>query len=353
MSITTNLQEAAALVANAGAHVTFLFQGEPGIGKSAMLDTLAIQTGLKPVYVDCTILDVGDVQMPRVTDLSVTFVPNGMFVSDEPLLVMLDELGKATRAVRNALLPLLYERRVGAYPLPKGSIVFATTNLATDGVGDTMEAHARNRVCQVQIRKPSAKEWVKWAQAHNVHPAVTGWVHEFPHSLQSYADGGDDNPYIFNPRRPTPAFVTPRSLVAASNIIVAADMSNAFTPSSLFAALAGAIGAPAAADMEAFLELRHEVSGVWSAILRDGNTAPVPANPMSHLLIVQQSLFRLLQDPDPVIITQWFRYLQRLPREVQALFVSQAGEHGTLMSAMYHTGPDLRAWAVENRWMNS
>jgi hypothetical protein len=37
--------------------------------------------------------------------------------------------------------------------------------------------------------------------------------------LASYLDGHGDNPYIYNPKRPQKAFVSPRSLETASNIV--------------------------------------------------------------------------------------------------------------------------------------
>src|SRR5690606_37103789 len=99
------------------------------------------------------------------------------------------------------------------------SIVFGTTNLASDGVGDALQAHARNRVCFVQISKPSADEWLEWAANNGVAPEVMAWVREYPHCLASYTDGDDDNPYVFNPKRTKAAFVSPRSLHKASHIV--------------------------------------------------------------------------------------------------------------------------------------
>jgi MoxR-like ATPase len=94
-----------------------------------MLKTLRDQCDMEPRYIDCALLDLGDLQMPRVTD-SVEFVPNKMFVGDEPLIIMLDEIGKAMRPVQNALLTLLLEHRIGNHKLPEGSVVFGTTNMA-------------------------------------------------------------------------------------------------------------------------------------------------------------------------------------------------------------------------------
>jgi MoxR-like ATPase len=162
------LREFAHGIGTVGGDVTIIGQGEPGIGKSSMLKVLA-QTypDYEIAYIDCTLLDLGDFALPYTVqigdDMKVTkFAPNARFKfhSDKPVIIMLDEIGKAMKAVKNVLLTLMLEHRIGDNYAPKGSIVFGTTNLLTDGVGDMLEAHARNRVALVTVRKPDADEWI-------------------------------------------------------------------------------------------------------------------------------------------------------------------------------------------------
>jgi hypothetical protein len=236
-----SLNEFANAVATVGQDVTIIGQGEPGIGKSSMLKVLAQRLPhYETAYIDCTLLDLGDFALPYTElastqrpNLKVTqFAPNARFKfqSDKPVIIMLDEIGKAMKAVKNVLLTLMLEKRIGDVKLPEGSIVFGTTNLATDGVGDSLEAHARNRVCFVTVRKPSAgftadgsvesDSWGAWALENDIAPEIIAWVKQFPHALESYTDKAQkDNPYIFNPTRAgQSAFVTPRSLEKASHI---------------------------------------------------------------------------------------------------------------------------------------
>ena len=85
-------------------------------------------------YIDCTLLDLGDFALPYTelasgdSNLKVTkFAPNARFKfqSGKPVIVMLDEIGKAMKAVKNVLLTLMLEKRIGDVALPEGSIVFA------------------------------------------------------------------------------------------------------------------------------------------------------------------------------------------------------------------------------------
>lgn len=347
MNTQVSLAQAACIITHVGNDVTFLLQGQPGIGKSSILPVIAQATGLKPVYVDCTILDVGDVQMPRVTDDSVKFVPNSLFVSDQPLLIMLDEIGKAPRSVQNVLLPLIYERRVGAHHLPEGSRVFCTTNLVTDGVGDALQGHAINRMGVLQVRNPTAQEWIEWATNNGVHPVVTAWVQEYPHCLASYLDvEHSNNPYVYRPQNGSAPCVTPRSLAAASHVLY---QDAHFPEEVLHAALCGIVGASAASDMAAFLSLRGEVFGSWERIMREPVTAPLSSNPLANILLCHAAQSRIAADTDAA--DPWMQYLIRMDRELQYLFAVMASKSADVMSALTTNSATFRDWIITNRFV--
>jgi len=342
MTTTVNLTEAASLVRTCGQTNTFIFQGEPGIGKSAMLKTLRDQCDMEPRYIDCALLDLGDLQMPRVTD-SVEFVPNKMFVGDEPLIIMLDEIGKAMRPVQNALLTLLLEHRIGNHKLPEGSVVFGTTNMASDGVGDMLQAHAKNRVTFLTVRKPDADEWLEWGMDNGVEPTVLAWVKEYPHCLSSYADdpdGATDNPYIFNPRKQQAAFVTPRSLAHASHIV---QQRETLGDGVLISALSGTIGESAARDMQAFLSVADALPP-FKAIVEKPDTVQVPDSPIACVILALGAVTRMTsENVDP-----WMQYLVRLPREVQFLFVQNAMR--SKAASFVVKSKRFTDWALDNSW---
>ena len=138
---------------------TLYCQGHMGIGKSSMLTELAKRLpNHTPCYFDCTTKDLGDIMIPKMAQLDgqnyVTYATNeelGVHLN-KPIILMIDEFGKANTAVKNALLRVILERKIGSYELPEGSIVFATSNLGTEGVGDMLLPHHRDRLVTVQIR---------------------------------------------------------------------------------------------------------------------------------------------------------------------------------------------------------
>ena len=124
---TVSLQDFAKSIGIVGKDVTVIGQGEPGIGKSSMLKVLAQQyPDYEIAYNDCTLLDLGDFALPYTEmagDMKVTkFAPNARFKmhTGKPVIVMLDEIGKAMKAVKNVLLTLMLEQRIGDHYLPKG-----------------------------------------------------------------------------------------------------------------------------------------------------------------------------------------------------------------------------------------
>lgn len=337
-----NINQFADLIATVGQSVTVIGQGEPGIGKSAALREVGARfPSHKQVYMDAALLDLGDLQMPLVNETSgVKFIPNNLLVSQDgaPLLVMVDEIGKAMRPVQNALLPLLLEQRLGSHKLPEGSIVFGTTNLASDGVGDTVQAHARNRVCWVTVRKPDAEMWLKWAVDNDIDAAIQRWVQEYPHCLASYTDEGQgDNPYVFNPKKVQHAFVSPRSLEMASHV---AKVRHALEPDLFVASVAGLVGESAARDMQAFFAIGDGLPR-WDSIMSDPKSAKVPDNAIAQSILAMGAATRLKKEE----INPWMDYMLRLEREVQALFATQI--MASSRAPLICVNKKFTAWATE------
>lgn len=282
MTLSVNFDQAVTLIRTVGHTNTLLLQGAPGTGKSSLLT--AVHKHLPeylPCYIDVANLDLGDLAMPVVDrDLMVTnYAPNARFgaskTANQPVLLMLDELGKASRSVMNMLLPVILEHRLGDVPLPAGSIVFGMTNLATDGVGDNLPAHAHNRMTVLDYANPTADEWIQWGTTHNIAPEVLAFAKQFPQVFDRYDQTDDQtNPYIFNPLKGrTKAFCSPRSLHKASHLIAARHALG----SALLPALAGTVGESAARDLEAMVHLADQVP-TYDTVVASPAKAKLPAN---------------------------------------------------------------------------
>lgn len=347
-----SLKQFADAVVTVGKDVTIIGQGEMGIGKSSVLKTIAKQLPhYNTAYIDCTLLDLGDFALPYTQQeekMKVTkFAPNARFMmhEDKPVIVMLDEIGKAMKSVKNVLLTLMLEHRIGDHHLPEGSIVFGTTNLMAEGVGDLMEAHARNRVCFITVEKPDADAWIdNFAIPNELDATVIAWVKQFPQCLASFTDPAQrENPYIFQPTRAgTTAFVTPRSLEKASQV---ASKRSVLGDGVTISMLSGVIGESAARDMQAFFTVADKLPS-WEAVIKAPTTTPLPGDTVAKCIMVFSALSRVERDT----LSKWMEYVQRMDLEWQALFAKSIVASSAKQS-MAIGNADFKAWALKNQWV--
>lgn len=348
---SVSLVEFAHSIGTVGKEVTIIGRGEPGIGKSSMLKVLEKRyPSYEIAYIDCTLLDLGDFALPYTEQASdsmkvTKFAPNARFKmhSDKPVIVMLDEIGKAMKAVKNVLLTLMLEHRIGDHYLPEGSIVFGTSNLLSDGVGDMLEAHARNRICEVVVRKPDADEWIDWALKSDIAPEVIAWVKQFPHALSSYTDGSQkDNPYIFNPTKAGQnAVVTPRSLEKASHIAKQrAELGDGLTIS----LLSGTIGESASRDMQAFFTVVDKLP-TWESVISNPSSAKLPDDTVAKCILVFSAIARVEKDT----LSKWLTYSKRMDMEWQALFATSVMKSNKQSFCVMNS--DFKDWALKNQWL--
>ncbi len=312
------LKQAANLI-RTNPETRFLLQGEPGIGKSSLLENIANGLGYEYAYIDVPNMDLGDIAMPVIDHETKTahYSPNARFKIHEgkPLVIMLDEFTKGADPVKNMLHPMLEKAnpRLGDIPLAKDTIVFLTGNLTTDGVGDSLKAHSRNRLVPVTIQKPSAEEWIEWGINKGIEPEVLAWVNQYPLVLASYTDPAQgDNPYIYNPRKPMNAFVSPRSLETASNIVRTRKEND---PDTVIAALSGAIGESGARDMQAYIEFADQLP-TWESTIKDPKHTKIPTSPGACAIVVFGAISRITKES----ITPFMEYLGRFEPEWQAVF---------------------------------
>jgi hypothetical protein len=347
------LAQATSLIASAGKHVTFLAQGEMGIGKSAMLKNLGpMFPNHKLCYVDLTTKDVGDFVVPKIRTIDgvevCSFIPNeefGIHHKEQPVLMMLDELGKAKGGVMNACLRLMYERSLGTYNLHPDSIVFATTNLAMEGIGDVVPPHARNRISTLRVAKPTAEAWMEWAVNSGVDPVIIATVQEYPEMLASFEDyeHAQQNPYIFHPQAQRSAFVTPRSLVTASHIYKGAkDLGTEV----LCHTLAGTVGEAAMNNILTMVTLDQQLPS-WAEIIADPHKTKVPTGAAGKCLLVMKAVQRV----DAECFEAWMIYQNRMSKEAQGLFARSIMSNKCPKRKLATTVRPFILWATSNHFL--
>jgi hypothetical protein len=316
---TVTLKQAASIILSTPQN-RYLLEGEPGIGKSSIIKALAAALpNHNTAYIDVPNMDLGDIAMPVIDHETRTtrYYPNARFQLhlNKPVITMLDEYTKGAEPIKNMLHPLLevVNPRLGDIPLHEQSYTFLTGNLSSDGVGDSLKAHSRNRIIPLRVAKPSATEWIEWAVNNDIAAEVIAWVRQFPHAMSSYTEGNQDaNPYIYNPKKMQLAFVSPRSLERVSNII---KVRSKLDTDSLIAAMTGCVGESAARDMQAYVEFADQLP-TWESVIADPKQASVPDSAGACAIVVFGSIAKV----DKGTINAFMDYLERFEPEWQACF---------------------------------
>lgn len=345
---TITLRQAAKLVGTVR-HNRFMLQGEPGIGKSSLMNALAAQyPDYHLAYIDVPNMDLGDICMPVIDHETKTtkYYPNARFGihTGKPSIIMLDEFSKGSPPVINMLHPLLeaHNPRLGDLPLHPDSIVFMTGNMSTDGVGDNLKAHTLNRVSKVTVRKPAFEEWAEWAMNNDIDPIVIAAARQFAGdwfaSYLDFPEGLPKDAVVFNPKMPTTAYVSGRSLERGSNIIKHRDK---FDTDSLIAALSGTIGEKAAKDLDAYIAFADQLP-TWESIVKSPLTTTVPDGAGACALVAFNAIAKVEKDT----MTPFMEYISRFLPEWQACFAINIAKSPRQKIAFGNAA--FSAWVAKN-----
>lgn len=345
-----SLQEAAQAIAAIGTTNTVLLKGEKGIGKSAIMDILPeyLGAGYEYAYFDMGNKSDGDTAIPfpdKERKVMEFFVNTALKVhTGKPVVIMLDEFGKAPRSIQNMMHTLLEvkRKRIQDTYLPEGSIVFLTTNLSEEGLGDVLFDHTLDRLTVFEVRKSNATEWLPWGAEHNIHPAMLAWVDQTPTVLASFRDDDfdQDNPYVYNPKRVQGKTITPRSLELASNIMWQRDK---ITKNALLCGLIGTIGEAGARDIESYLAFQDEIP-TRESIIKTPEIATIPVSAGAIVTL----LFNLERAVTNETITPIMKYVRRLSEEHQAVFCTTLARSKSKQKIAFGNKA-FTDWARENQ----
>jgi hypothetical protein len=372
MKKVLNHKEVYALIKAFGPKRTVIISGEFGVGKTALINEFrndpdfANHRVLQPI--ECTQLSDGDLAMPYIdTELGVSrMLPNERFGvharnqlgvnGSTPVVALFDEVGKIPQRIVNMIAAPLYEHRFGIYTMPEGSITFGCTNLTDEGLGDNLPAHILNRVCHVQMRKPTMLEWVnEFAVPRNLSPEILALVDSYPSVFDSYMDyqpGGKhegkdirkDNPWISNPHDATQEqVVTPRSLHAASDLVEASKRTG-MSDNVLNAGLEGTVGASFAEQIMSNLRFGRNIPA-YSRVLKDPKNCPMADSPVAQLIQVFQFVTNVKTRDEVEAVAV---YTERMRSEMQTLLITRVANASSSLS-LWCTNAKFGAALAENR----
>lgn len=178
--LTTMVNALHAQPVDAGLIPPLMIWGPPGIGKSAIVQSLARQQGIG-------LVDVRLAQREPV-DMRGLPVPDGDSVRwlvasewprdpDSKGIIFFDELTAADSTLQAAAYELILDRRLGdLYRVPDGWYIVAAGNRLEDhAVASTMSSALANRFCHLEMTSDTST-WLSWARKTGIHPTILGFL---------------------------------------------------------------------------------------------------------------------------------------------------------------------------------
>lgn len=294
------------------ARLPILIVGGPGIGKTSIVKQAAEAAGADIVISHPAVADPTDAKgFPWIEKGKASFVPFGdvrrLLESEKDVVWFMDDLGQAPPAVQASYMPWLLERQVNGHRLPDHVTIIAATNRRTDRAGVTgVLEPVKSRFTAIVELEPDLDEWSQWyLQQPDLPPEVVAFLR---------FKSGDGLLYKFEPSADLKNCPLPRTWEAAARII-ALRMPAAIE----HAALIGAVGEGAAAELAGFLEMYRQLPNLDSIIM-DPDAATIPEK-TSVMYAVTTGLASKTTEKN----------ISRVARYAQRLVDAHHGEFATLL----------------------
>jgi len=169
-----------------------LLRGRHGIGKSCVVYQAGAKMGLPVVERRASQMTEGDlVGLPVIKGDTTTFNPPDWFkqACDEPVLLFLDEVDRATVEVRQGIFELTDSRKLNGHTLHPDTLVFAAVNGGEHGeqyqVGE-MDPAELDRWTVFDV-EPTTEDWLDWAKT-NVDELVWDFINQNRAHLEHTGD---------------------------------------------------------------------------------------------------------------------------------------------------------------------
>ena len=246
-----------------------LLRGRHGVGKSCVVYQTAQTLGLPIVERRASQMTEGDlVGLPVIDGNVTTFNPPDWYkqACDEPVVLFLDEVDRATTEVRQGIFELTDSRKLNGHTLHAETLVFAAVNGGEHGeqyqVGE-MDPAELDRWTVFDV-EPTTEDWLGWAKG-NVDEVVWDFINQNHNHLEHKGD--------FEPNKVYPSR---RSWDRFSECAVAAGL---FTDEgrqtglgTLYELACAFVGFEAAVAVRDFTE-KYERQVTWQNIVVEGDIA--------------------------------------------------------------------------------
>ncbi|MBS3800529.1 MAG: AAA family ATPase [Thioalkalivibrio sp.] len=323
--------------AREGHHTPVMLWGPPGVGKSQMIAEVAERNDVPLIDIRLSQMEPSDLRgIPFKNGERVEWaVPSMLPDADRqgPAGVLfLDEITSAPPSVSAAAYQLILDRRLGAYEVPPGWVIFAAGNRQGDrGVTYTMPAPLANRFSHFDVDL-NVDDWAAWAYARGIDDRIIAFIRFRPDLL-----------FEFDPAHNPVAFPSPRSWEFAHRGLQKFQDS----PELLGDTLQACVGQAAGVELSAFIHHLEQMPDL-DAIVRGEPVEPPREIDLQYAVAsaLAGRAIRARGTPDGVTIQgRILNYAGRFPqREMGIMMVNDL--HRALGNELFAV-PEFADWSEQ------
>ena len=263
--------------------------GKHGIGKSEILTEYYSRKGMKvvPLFLG-QMSDPGDlIGIPNKNEETgkTEFMPPYWFPLDgKPIVLFLDELNRARPEILQTIMDLALNRTLAGRALPEGSRIISAVNAGDQYQLTDLDPALVSRF-NVVVFRPTAQEWLLWAEKAGVDSRVRDFIRENPIWLDKNPDAkeGADTGLDKTPDR--------RAWKRVSDVLkVAPDINPVVTK-----AISAIVGAKAASELMGSISSKKILSGREVLQNFEKHVPTLQGYELHQLSVVNDGIYRHLE----------------------------------------------------------
>lgn len=298
-----------------------LMWGEPGIGKSSIVNQLAIAEDVELRTVMLSQYESVDLRgVPDVKDGTTRWNPPDFLPRDPDSVGILhfDEINQADDSTQKASYQLIQERRLGDYFLPIGWRIIGSGNPGNDRITEALG----NRFLHIDVT-PTIQDWGLWAHKNHISTDIIGLLMARPELLIATPTNQDDY-----------AFPSPRTWEFANRFHQHHANSSAYKD-----LIVGCIGKGAYAELMGYINL----------ICKLPTLVELAANPTNYDFTSSPSktaalCLMIVSGADLTNIDPLMTYINTIQTEFQVLTITLLNETKNNIMA----SPSITQWCIAN-----
>jgi hypothetical protein len=287
--------------------------GPSGIGKSAIVQEIAHDLGVRFLDLHLTLLDPSDLKgIPFLKDdeaiwASPSFLPKK---DRKGGILFLDEFNAASASVQAAAYQLILNRRIGEYILPDNWAIVASGHRDSDhSISHEIPLSLANHFVHFDMEY-SISDWRDWAFREKVHDSIIAFI-----SLHH------DALFQFDPSSEEKAYPTPRSWEHVDTIL-----KSKMSEEHLYDAISGAIGPKYASKFLTFKQQSCELP-VFQEIF-EGRCKYYPEDLCALHVAVTVLVSNALRKPNKQVLNHLLRYTLDLEADFALMIIKDLESQG-------------------------